>query len=341
MIAVVLLLLTATALAHGALLVARAELSASRAYARALEEASLLRVRMDTALEAGLDPQMARMPHWTVTELAEPTGEASGPLLLRRLGPESWWLEGTAMDRRSRRIGTPGRLLWWLDPATRVRSLGAVVTVGRDAPVQLDGPIERSGFGRVEPPFDAATCEAEAGAGFQGVVPDAVAVAAGDASTRLGLLSFEDLWSGTSVEVTGTGAPSPTEWAGACSIHDPWNWGDPDRPAAPCGLHLAVRRSAETLHLAGGSGQAMLVIDGDLVLSGDMRLYGMVVASGGVTLLDRSELHGMALAEGGLRVAADAMVRGSACWAARALRAGVTTWMPFPARVPGLLPVAP
>lgn len=341
LIAVVLLLLAATALAHGALLVARAELSAARRYAGALGDASALRVRMDEALDAGFDSDLARLPVWGAAALPEPAGGASGPLRVRRLGPESWWLEGAVMDATSRRIGTPGRLLWWLDPATRIRALGAVVTVGLEAPVRIDGTMERFGFGRADPPLDVATCTAEIGATFGGVVPDAVATSAGEPAARLGLLSFEEMLDRTSVEVGGPGAPLASQSGGACSIHEPWNWGDPGQPAGPCGAHIAVRRAADSLHITGGSGQAVLVIDGDLRLSGNARLHGMVMASGVVTLEDRSELHGMAVAEGGLIVGTDATVRGSACWAARALRAGVTEWMPSPMRVPGLPPVTP
>jgi hypothetical protein len=341
MIAVVLLLLTATALAHGALLMARAELSAARAYAGALGDASALRVRMQEALAAGLDADLARVPVWGEGPVREPTTQAPGPLRLRRLAPESWWLERAGTDGSSRRIGTPGLLLWWLDPVTRIRALGAVVTVGPDAPVRIDGSIERAGFGRADPPLATATCEAEIGSSFEGVVPDAVAVAADAFSPALGLLSFEELLTATPVEVAGTGTPLASEWAGTCSTDEPWNWGDPERPTAPCGAHLAVRRAVGTLHVTGGSGQAVLVVDGDLVLSGDTRLFGMVVATGAVMLLDRSELHGVAVAEGGLSVAAGAVVRGSACWAARGLRTGVTEWMPSPVRVPGLPPVAP
>lgn len=339
MIAVVLLLLTATALAHGTLLVARAELSAARAYADALGDASALQLRMDEVLDARFAPDLARLPVWGVAAVPELTAGASLPLLLRRLGPESWWLERAGVGGPPRRIGTPGLLLWWLDPATHIGSLGAVVTVGRDAPVRIDGTIERSGFGRTDPPLDPSICEVEIGTAFAGVMPDAVA--AHELPSRLGLLRFEELLAGTSIAVAGTGAPLASEWAGTCSTQEPWNWGDPERPAGPCGSHIAVRRAADTLHVTGGSGQAMLVVDGDLRLSGDARLHGMVVASGVVTLDDQSELHGMAVAEGGLVVGAGATVRGSACWAARALRAGVAEWMPSPVRVPGLPPVVP
>lgn len=340
-IAVVLLLLTATALAHGALLVARAELSAARAHAEALGNASALRVGMAEALGAGLDSGLARLPVWGVAAVPGVPAGVSGPLRLRRVGPESWWLEGSVGAAPSRRIGTPGLLLWWPDPATRLKTLGAVVTVGREAPVRIDGTIERLGFAGAQPPLDAATCAAEIGTMFESVVPDAVATNASGSVAGLGLLGFEGLLARTPVEVVGPGAPLAGQSAGACSIAEPWNWGDPERPASPCGGHIAVRRASDSLHVTGGTGQAMLVVDGDLRLSGDARLHGMVVASGVVTLDDRSELHGMAVAEGGLIVGAAATVRGSACWAARALRAGANKWMPSPMRVPGLPPITP
>ncbi len=83
----------------------------------------------------------------------------------------------------------------------------------------------------------------------------------------------------------------------------------------------------------GGVGQGVLVVDGDLTLTAGARYYGFLITTGEVRLEGGAVFEGMALAGGGILVDADARVRGSACWAVRALAAHRETFgrlLPLP-----------
>ena len=68
---------------------------------------------------------------------------------------------------------------------------------------------------------------------------------------------------------------------------------------------------------------------------------GFVVVGGTLQVLGRAEFHGMAVAGRGIHVAPEARIRGSACWAVRALSAAAGVWAPRPLVVPGLPAIGP
>jgi hypothetical protein len=339
LISALLLLLTLTALAHGALLLARAEWMGSNARARAAEAEAVVTVRMDETLQQGLPPDLSDEPIWASRVLDDGTG-SDGVVRIQRLGAESWWLEHGANGHAGRGTGVPGRLLWWMDPLARIRSLGAVLSVGEGAAWTVLGSVERLGFGSVTGPLDTAAC------GFGALtvteVPDLVRVLPeAEMPFGLGLLSFDTLLARTAETVDGIGTPAPREEVGACVMDDPWNWGDPERLEAPCGSVVAVRAAESPLRVEGGVGQAALLVDGDVELAEDAKLYGFLMTSGVLRLRDQAELRGMGVALGGVVVGSGARVQGSACWAARALYAARAQWMPMASPVPGVPPIAP
>jgi hypothetical protein len=62
-------------------------------------------------------------------------------------------------------------------------------------------------------------------------------------------------------------------------------------------------------------------VDGDLTLTAGARYHGLVIVRGSMRIEDGSSLDGLAIASGGVELTADSRVRGSACWAVRALAA--------------------
>ncbi|MGE0354482.1 MAG: hypothetical protein AB7Q69_14785 [Gemmatimonadales bacterium] len=84
-------------------------------------------------------------------------------------------------------------------------------------------------------------------------------------------------------DVTVQGAVGPVRpvpaGPGACQAADTLNWGDPD-PAGACGSYFPVVHAASGLVISGGSGQGVLLVDGDLTLSGAFRFVGLVVVQG-------------------------------------------------------------
>jgi hypothetical protein len=176
----------------------------------------------------------------------------------------------------------------------------------------------------MDPPRASADCEPWASdlqAHYASNPIAAVATfAAADSLPRLGSLDVVTMLEDVDVWVGGAGVAAPVESAGACAINEAWNWGDPDRPWSACGSFMALRGSWGGLAMS-GTGQGLLLVDGDVVLAAGTRFYGLVVATGALLIEDGASLTGMAIARGGASVATSGRVRGSACWAARAVAA--------------------
>ena len=87
---------------------------------------------------------------------------------------------------------------------------------------------------------------------------------------------------------------APRDSAGSCPV-GPNAWGEPDRGSsgvASCQRQWVVVHSAGPLTFTGGRGQGVLVVDGDLRLTGDATFVGLVLARGNVRLEDRASLVG-------------------------------------------------
>lgn len=73
---------------------------------------------------------------------------------------------------------------------------------------------------------------------------------------------------------------------GKCDTEDPVNWGDSRSAGGPCGSYRPVIYSQSDLKIVGGSGQGVLLVDGDLELTGGFEFSGVVVVKGDLTIGD-------------------------------------------------------
>lgn len=76
--------------------------------------------------------------------------------------------------------------------------------------------------------------------------------------------------------------PSPTlDGEGACDVSDPYNWGDPTNLGQPCTTWFPIIHVTGNLKLSShGHGQGILLVDGDLEMTGGVEFYGPVIAKG-------------------------------------------------------------
>jgi hypothetical protein len=142
----------------------------------------------------------------------------------------------------------------------------------------------------------------------------------GSALATLGL-SADTMVSGT-VPVIG-----PVVAGASCLTGDGLNWGDPEHAGNPCFSHFPVIAAGPGSLLSDGVGQGLLVSQGDLVLAGSFRYYGVVLVSGSLVLKDQARVTGAVLAGGATEdsavVEGGAQVTWSGCAVRRALaRAG-------------------
>jgi hypothetical protein len=82
----------------------------------------------------------------------------------------------------------------------------------------------------------------------------------------------------------GTTIPSlaPTVTSGVCNIGLLYNWGDANRntPAGKCETYFPVIHALGNIHITGGVGQGILLVDGDLQMSGGAWFVGVVIVRG-------------------------------------------------------------
>lgn len=84
-----------------------------------------------------------------------------------------------------------------------------------------------------------------------------------------------------------------------CNTSNNMNWGDPN-PANACGDYLPVIHIAGDAHLTTGIGQGILIVDGDLSLTGNVEFYGIVIVKGTLfTSGNGNHIEGTALVAGG------------------------------------------
>ncbi|CAN5912731.1 hypothetical protein BH11GEM1_BH11GEM1_02210 [soil metagenome] len=105
------------------------------------------------------------------------------------------------------------------------------------------------------------------------------------AYTRFGNITYDQLaLSATFTLTPGFYSPSPLVNAGDCVTNNPTNWGDGSNPGGVCGqffptVHIGGGAGSSTT-LSSGQGQGMLLVDGDLVVSGTWTYYGILIVKG-------------------------------------------------------------
>lgn len=172
-----------------------------------------------------------------------------------------------------------------------------------------------------------------------GEPPTAVAPALADTLPGLGPLSWGRLASLADRVEGGSVRIGPVLDGVACATGAAGNWGDPTHPAAPCADHFPLVVAPGDLQLLGGAGQGVLVVEGDLVVSGDTRFDGAVLAAGDVILRDSATVHGAVRSAGTITLDDEAEVDYSACALARVLLEAPALDRPFRPRGRWRVPV--
>ncbi len=103
----------------------------------------------------------------------------------------------------------------------------------------------------------------------------------------LGDITFDELAADAKVvlpsgEVISGKKPGPSYNAdGSCDSRDPYNWGDPLNPGAPCANWFPTIHAEGDLRLAANQvGQGLLLVEGDLRAGGGFTFFGPVIVKG-------------------------------------------------------------
>jgi hypothetical protein len=128
----------------------------------------------------------------------------------------------------------------------------------------------------------------------------------------------------------------PTAWPnGECARSSPRNWGAPGLAADPCFTYFPIVHVAGDLTVVGpGSGQGVLLVDGNLWLGGGFEYRGVVLVGGSLSLGEggASVYGGVRVADASpdtVRVAGGGWVQYSGCSVRRAMQ-GAKVQAPHP-----------
>lgn len=312
---VVLACLLLTLAAHALLLMARTEALITRLDARRLEAGHRARARLHGAA-ARLD------------SLPPPTSPSVDPerggLRIRRPSAEVAVLEAGPGRSRAGSAGAHVLLLYAPDPATRAARRTAGLRASR---------IRRAPGVTIEAERAICTASLTAPALLPGGPPPDP-VPGGPPFPGIGGLDLARLLDRLPVVPTGRLEADPVvDGPGDC-VPGPGNWGDPLRPGGGCVSRYRSGAAAGNVAFS-GSGQGLLVVDGDLTLERDSHFRGWLVVAGTLRLEAGARLRGVA--DGGLEIVLEpgAEVHPDRCAGAEALDAAPGLRRPWRIGPPG------
>jgi hypothetical protein len=326
------LLLALTALAMLALHAARQEVVIAGASVQLLE--TRLGAESAGRLAPRVDPEPLRaIPVGGSAVVLE---GALGPRVRYRVGAhrvtrDFFFLEG--VGRQEGRRGAElrvARVVWMPDAGAQVASFQAALESAARYGVGVVSGTEVTAIPAGWPPELCAPWRALSDSIFPAArIPESAIRAAGEEGAPLGL-GILDLDALQPLAARRFLAGSPSDFGEACAGTTSPGWGTPSDPAGPCGDHLPLVHATGPLHLRDGEGQGILVVDGDLALSGVTRFTGILLVSGDLELEGSYRLEGFVRVGGSARLGGEGRIEANACAAFRAFDGNDS----FPALLP-------
>jgi hypothetical protein len=118
----------------------------------------------------------------------------------------------------------------------------------------------------------------------------------------------------------------PRSSGATCTTSNRENWGAPESPGSVCWSYLPIIHARRNLRLDGeGTGQGILLVDGNLVVQDEFHFYGLIVVQGRINVENDSQLRGAILAGNNdvlsqqTRLLDESIVRYSSCALSRVL----------------------
>ena len=154
--------------------------------------------------------------------------------------------------------------------------------------------------------------------------------------SQFGSTSFAQLAARANFTVSGTInsiAPAVTGSPSVCNYAITTNWGAPLAPLSPCGSYFPIIYAPGNVRLTGGAGQGILLVNGDLDVSGGVEFYGPVIVLGTIRSTGTGgHIYGGVMSSnanlGTVLVSGNSVVNYSSCTIARALQ-GVSLATPL------------
>ena len=100
-----------------------------------------------------------------------------------------------------------------------------------------------------------------------------------------GDVGWEDMVSLAEKTLSSVPSISPVVSSGACLTSAPGNWGAPTDPTSPCFNYFPIIYFTGDAQFTGGAGQGILLVEGDLKVTGGFEFYGPVFVKGTLTTM--------------------------------------------------------
>jgi hypothetical protein len=229
----------------------------------------------------------------------DPNGATANVLLTKLNGPFFWAVSEAQTRGNSVQYGARRRFGGLLRLNTpNVNFLGAVTAAGN---VRVSGNVNLNGLDSVPSGWagcgstanvpgsvitPTATVTVNGSVTINGNPPYTTSVAAGDTNTYFNYGSTTYTALATAADITLPGGNysgmGPIAVGTICTRTSTMNWGDPIRhsPVAACENYLPIIHVTGDLKVTGGTGQGILLVDGDFTKAGNFSFYGIVIARG-------------------------------------------------------------
>ena len=229
----------------------------------------------------------------------DPNGAAVSVFVTRLPGPFFWAVSEAQTRGNSLQYGSRrryGQLFRLNTPAMTI--LGAVTAAGN---VKVSGNVNINGndanpagwsctgtlsnvAGAVITP--TATVTTTGSVVVNGSPPSTTSSAAADTNTyfNYGGATYTSLAAMADITLPGgtyTGM-APVVAGGVCQKTLTTNWGDPTRPGGACATYFPVIHFTGDTKITGGTGQGIMLVDGDLTEAGGFNFTGIIIARGTV-----------------------------------------------------------
>lgn len=228
----------------------------------------------------------------------DPSGATANVFVTRLPGPFFWAVSeaqtrGNSVQYGTRRrygsllrLNTPNvNFLGAVTAAGNIRVSGNVTVNGNDANPSgwaCTGALTNVPGSVIQP---TATTTVNGSVTISGNPPYTTSTAAGDTNTyfNYGNSSYATLAAQANITLPGgtyTGI-APAVSGTTCQV-SPTNWGDPVRhtPAAACETYFPIIHVTGDMKVTNGTGQGILLVDGDLTKAGNFSFYGIVITRG-------------------------------------------------------------
>jgi len=286
--------------------------------ARAGEESTRARWAAESAVRATLANWSTRrvLTLGPGDEVVSTVAEQGVRVTIARLDGKLFLVTATASAAGAR--GAAAALVRVVRPEEVWSSFDAALSTRESPEIEPGVVVTAADVGLAPPPWAAESCPDEAVRAMvdalDGRAPAAVSAPGGlpadtadewrpvatpapwdpadGAHARVGPFALRDMAALADLVVSGDVRPAPSAPAGACDTAAAANWGAPLDPTGPCGDYFPVIFAPDGLHVTGGAGQGILIVDGDLILSGDAQFFGSVVVTGALVIRDRAAVFG-------------------------------------------------